>query len=225
MSMFLGLIIIIGIFPAPEKGMYWQTGKIFSMPGFARIMSRNRFDTIYRYFHTANRKAIPRGNNDRLFLVRPVINYLKARFRATYTPESNVTLDEGLMPYKGRLSIKTYNPKKPGKYGIKFYMLCEAKSRYVIDFLTYGGSTSTLKDIVFTLMGPLFDKGYHVFMDNYYNSIELAEELYSHGVLCSGTLCLVRKGAPNFPKNLTHQRVPRNAMHFHRRGNVFIICW
>ncbi|XP_066990454.1 piggyBac transposable element-derived protein 4-like [Macrobrachium rosenbergii] len=129
------------------------------------------------------------------------------------------------MPYKGRLSIKTYNPQKPSKYGIKLYMLCEAKSGDVIDFLTYEGSTSTLKDIVFTLMGPLLDKGYHVFMDNYYNSTELAEELYSHGVLCSGTLRLVRKGAPNFLKTLAHQRVPRNSMHFRRRGNVFIICW
>ncbi|XP_066937335.1 piggyBac transposable element-derived protein 4-like [Macrobrachium rosenbergii] len=111
MAIFLGLIIIMGIFPAPERRMCWQT-------------------------------------------------------------ERNVSLDEGLMPYKGRLSIKTYNPQKPSKYGIKLYMLCEAKSGYVIDFLTYGGSTSTLKDIVFTLMGPLLDKGYHVFMDNYYNSIE-----------------------------------------------------
>ena len=223
-AVFMGMSIIMGFFPAPTRRMYWRRSKLYSMANFAAIMSRHRFEAITRYFHTFNRKAVPRGTTDKLILVRSIMEHLQERFRTTYTPERNISLDEGLMPYKGRLSIKTYNPQKPSKYGVKLYMLCEAKSGYVLDFLTYGGTYSSLKDIVFALVGPYFDQGYHVFMDNYYNSVELAERLYSNGVLCSGTLRLVR-GAPAALRSLTQQRVPRNSMHYRRKGNTFVICW
>ena len=32
----------------------------------------------------------------------------------------------------------------------------------------------------------------HLFMDNYYNSVSLAHELYDNGIHCNGTLHLVR---------------------------------
>ena len=34
-------------------------------------------------------------------------------------------------------------------------------------------------------------QSYHVFMDNYYNSVALAQELYENGIHASGTLRLV----------------------------------
>ena len=128
------------------------------------------------------------------------------------------------MPYKGRLSIKVYNPQKPSKYGVKLYMICEAKTGYVLDFITYEGVSRSLRDIVFELLGAFLSKGYHVFMDNYYNSVSLAQELYDHHVHCSGTLRLLR-GAPSYLKNLKSQNVRRDSVFFRRKGNVFVICW
>ena len=82
------------------------------------------------------------------------------------------------MPYKGRLLIKTYNPAKPDKYGVKIYFLCEAVTGYVFSFSVYRGVHQTLHEIVFSLMGGLLGQGYHVYMDNYYNSVGLAQNLY-----------------------------------------------
>ena len=73
------------------------------------------------------------------------MDYLQQRFRALYIPECNVSLDEGLVPFKGRLSMKVYNPKKPPKYGVKLYILCEAQTGYALDFITYAGIGSTLQ--------------------------------------------------------------------------------
>ena len=106
----------------------------------------------------------------------------------------NLSLDEGALPYKGALSLKVYNPKKTKKYGIKFF-LTESTTGYVIDFSVYTGVFSTLRDTVYGLVERLRGQGYHLFMDNYYNSVSLAQKLYDDGIHCSGTLRLVR-GAP-----------------------------
>ena len=224
LARFLGMVVLMGFIPMPSTRMYWRRNKAYSMGNFASLMSRDRFEAIRRNFHTFNRKAIPRGNRDRLIQVRPLMEYLLSRFGSTYQPDCSVSLDEGLMPFKGRLSMKVYNPKKPHKYGVKLYMLCESKSGYVINFITYAGFSSSLRNIVFSLMEPYLNKGYHVYMDNFYNSVALAEELYANGTHCSGTMRLTR-GAPAVLKNLAKQRVPRNTMHCRRRGNVFVICW
>ena len=77
---------------------------------------------------------------------------------------------------------------------------------------------------MFSLLTPYLNKGYHVFMDNFYNSVALAEELYAHGIHCSVTLRLTR-GTPPSLRALANQRVPRIEMRFRRKGNTFIICW
>ena len=110
------------------------------------------------------------------------------------TPGRYLSLDEGTLPYKGHLSIKVYNPAKPHKYGLKFYFLCDSQNGYVVDFKMYTGEESTLRDTVYSLVGRFVGQGFHVFMDNYYNSVALAQELSNNGIHVSGTLRLSRQG-------------------------------
>ena len=136
----------------------------------------------------------------------------------------NLSLDEGIMPYKGRLAIKTYNPMKPDKYGVKFYYLCEAVSGYVYSFSVYRGISQSLHDTVFGLLGGLMGQGYHVYMDNYYNSVDLARDLYREKVHCTGTLRLTR-GAPPPLADLRGKKQDRNFLKKLRNENTLIMCW
>ncbi|XP_068237096.1 piggyBac transposable element-derived protein 4-like [Palaemon carinicauda] len=154
------------------------------------------------------------------------MEYIHDKCKAIYTPEKHLSLDEGMLKWKGRLNIRKYNPKKPTKYGIKFYFLCESKSGYVLSFDIYRGLYSCLRDTIFKLMGQHLDKGYHVYMDNYYNSVPLAEELYSHGTHVSGTLRVTRRGAPTVLRNCSkYNSLPRGAMDWRRKDNTLVICW
>ena len=152
------------------------------------------------------------------------MEYLQDLCRRMYVPRQNLSLDEGIMPYKGRLSIKTYNPMKPDKYGVKFYFLCEAVSGYVRNFFVYRGTHQSLHDIVFGLLGSLLGKGYHVYMDNFYNSVTLANELYTENTHCTGTLRLQR-GAPPSLKALAGKKQVRNFYRHLRRNNTLVMCW
>lgn len=99
------------------------------------------------------------------------------------------------MSWRGRLAFKVYNPNKPDKYGVNLYMLAESKSGYSYDFEVYAGIGKTMIETVMGLMEPLKYKGYHLFMDNYYNSVQLSEKLLEKGVCTCGTLRL-QHGAP-----------------------------
>lgn len=64
--------------------------------------------------------------------------------------EFNFCIDEQIVPFKGRLSIKPYLKNKPEKCGIKFYVLA-GESGMIEDFLIYHGSTTELKQFTSSL--------------------------------------------------------------------------
>ena len=114
---------------------------------------------------------------------------------------------------------------KPIKYGIKFHFLCEVKTGYVLDCIIYQGVTSTLRDIVFNLLGRHLGQGYHVFMKNYYTSVSLAEELYENKTHVSGTLRLPR-GAPKSSQNKAKSKIlARGEMAYCRKDNTMVLIW
>ena len=226
MAHYLGLLVFFGLLVCGDVRQYWRRGFFMATPNVAGLMTRDAFLAMDRYFHVFNRRAIPRGNQDKLILVRPLMEYLQDRCRMLVVPSKNLSLDEGLLAYKGRLSIKVYNPKKPKKYGVKFFFVTESNTGYVLDFSIYSGVFSTLRDTVFQLVDRFRGKGYHLFMDNYYNSVALAQELYDAGIHCSGTLRLVR-GAPTVLKDVGQnpRLLPKGETLWRRKKDVFCILW
>jgi hypothetical protein len=57
-------------------------------------------------------------------------------------------------------------------------------------------NTPKTTTIVMKLIEPLLSKGFTVWMDNYYNSPDLAHFLKRHNTDCIGTLRLNRKNIP-----------------------------
>ena len=134
---------------------------MYSMVPFSHTMARDDSRRSKSIF-TLSRRAIPRGDTDKLIIIRPVLSFMLKWCRTIYVPLKNFSIDEVMLKWKGHLSIKVYNPLKPTKYGIKFYFLCEAKTSYVLDCIIYRGVTSILRDTIFRLLGDHLSKGYHV---------------------------------------------------------------
>ena len=224
LAQFLGITMMMGILRAPKMSMYWQVGKKWHVPAISTCMSSRRYFQIAKYFHSYNNKAIPDENSDRLIKVRTVMEYLTQKYKTYYIPDKHVSLDEGSMAWRGRLSFKVYNPNKPDKYGVKLYMVAEAKTGYVFDFEVYSGTGRATIETVMNLMAPLRNKGYHLYMDNYYNSVALSEQLLEEGVYTCGTLRMQR-GAPKDLQMQAKKKMASDVTVFRRKGNVFIILW
>ena len=56
---------------------------------------------------------------DKLGKITPIITALLERFRAVYEPGKNISIDEAMIRFKGRSTIKQYLPMKPIKRELK----------------------------------------------------------------------------------------------------------
>ena len=113
-----------------------------------------------------------------------------------------------MIPWRGHLSFKVYNPDKPHKYGIKAYMICDSHTGYCVKFKLYTGKTGlpvtehgATYDLVFGIMKGYFGQGYILYMDNYYSSLQLYWDLWISGVSATGTLRENRRGIPAILKD------------------------
>ena len=53
------------------------------------------------------------------------------KIRQVYHPRKNISVDEGMIAFKGRLAFGQYMPAKPVKYGIKVWMAADASNGFV----------------------------------------------------------------------------------------------
>lgn len=132
---------------------------------------------------------------DKLWKVRTVYELLGGKFTTNYQPPEHLSLDEGVLAWRGRLSFKTYNPNKPDKYGVKGYIVADGVSGYVWRYQVYHGDGRKLIEIVESLLEPARGLGHSVYMDNYYNSVKLCQKLKEQGIDSVGTL-RANRGAP-----------------------------
>ncbi|KAJ8942909.1 hypothetical protein NQ314_009884 [Rhamnusium bicolor] len=142
----------------------------------------------------------------KLYKINPVLQYLKNKFMTIYTPEKNISVDESLVGWKGRLQWKQYIPSKRKRFGIKIFVLCESSTGYVYNFIVYTGKVTNYgviyneeplaSRVVLELSDPLLGKGYCLFLDNYYTSPNLVEKLVGKRTDCVGTLRINRQGIP-----------------------------
>lgn len=114
MKKFLALIMLMGLVRKTEKDEYWSSNPLICTPIFRTVMTRHRFRQLWRYWHFSNNEAC----QDRLDKVKPVITHFQTTFQTVYKPVKELSLDESIIPWRGRLSFRTYNPAKIIKYGI-----------------------------------------------------------------------------------------------------------
>lgn len=209
---FLGLTILQGICMKPSFEMYFTRRESIETPFFNKIMREFRFRLIHKFLHFADNNFIDDDPQIRkLFKIKAIIDYLQVKFMNVYVPGKNISVDESLMGWKGRLSWKQYIPSKRKRFGIKFFILCESSTGYVYNFLIYTGTDTnygpkyneepTAAKIVLALSDTLLNKGHCLFLDNFYTSLYLSEKLVRQKTDCIGTLRLNRKGTPENIKN------------------------
>ena len=126
-----GLSLLMGIIQKPTLKSYFSTHHLISTPGFRDVMARNRFEQILRYIHFSNNKATNYQGPPKLQKIYPVLSYLNNKYQKLYCPKQDISIDESLTLWKGRLGFKQYLPLKTSKFGIKTYELRESVTGYL----------------------------------------------------------------------------------------------
>ena len=130
---FIGLLMLMGIIQKPNLRMYFSRKHMLETPFFPNVMSEERFSLLTRFLHFVDNTNKEIAKRDpKLYKILPVSEYLKNKFQKVYIPGKEVSVDESLLLWKGRLSWKQYIPMKASRFGITLFELCDSAGYFGI---------------------------------------------------------------------------------------------
>lgn len=230
---FVGMLIAMGLHDLPRTELYWSSDRLFRVTPIAHIMPVKRFKKIRQAIHVNDNTAAPkRGdpNYDKLYKLRPLIDRINERFQSQCIQTTSQSVDEGMIAFKGRSSLKQYMPLKPIKRGYKVRLRCDSSTGYAYQFEVYCGKSSDQTTevglgnrVVTTLTESLSDRDIHITFDNYFSSYQLMEQLYSRGIYATATVRANRRDLPV----MAHSRptLERGEFKWRSRNNTAYVIW
>ena len=224
---FIGIKIFMGLHKYPSLKSYWDAKYSSGNLNFNKIMSINYYYLVSKALHFPEKEDSGSSSsekdssactddieNDARADPRQKINLylekLAQNFQKNYELGENLTIDESLVHFKGRNSMKFYIPMKPHKWGFKIHLLCDADTHYLYnmlfdpgkrgkDFIALDNCCSLSESIVLKLLSCIKDnheKRRNVFFDGWYSSLSLMKKLTKMGYLNTTVLRATSKDLP-----------------------------
>ncbi|XP_064483045.1 piggyBac transposable element-derived protein 3-like [Ornithodoros turicata] len=188
---FMGACLYMGLYQMPGSKRYWS-----SRCGIAQVqaaLSRKKFEELKRYLHFSDNSLNQSGGISK---VAPLLGSVRKNLRKI-SMEQCLSVDEQVIPFKGRSRLKQYNPKKPKKWGYKMFVLCGA-SGIPYDFEFYAGKAehpdhltdiSASSNVVLRLAQSVpQDENYRLFYDNWFSCPSLQVALALQGIQSLATV-------------------------------------
>lgn len=204
---FIGVLIAAGLHSLPEIRMCWSSDPLFRIQPVADVMSRSRFMKLLGNLHVADNSQAPgrlHPDFDKLYKIRPLLTFMNDKFACSAVQSSSQSIDESMILFKGRSSIRQYMPMKPIKRGYKVWVRCDSRTGFVYQLQLYTGKeegessstglgTRVVKHLTQTLAGTFI----HITFDNFFSSVELIQDLLSNNIYATGTIRSNRRQLPS----------------------------
>jgi hypothetical protein len=234
MFLFLGIIIQMDHYIRDRIRDYWVTAEQFLTSFYSNTLKRNRFFLILRFLHFSdNNIEIDKqaDNYDRLWKIRTIFDTLNDSYEKYYNPSEHLAVDEIIVKFKGRVIFRQYIPKKHKRFGIKIFKLCDAAG-YTYDMKVYLGKDRTRADqdvtathtTVRDLCRRIEGVGHKLYMDNFFSSPNLFDELTTKKINCCGTVRPSRKGLPQELRN-RKLGLKKGDIRVRVRGDMTMLVW
>lgn len=228
LEQFIGSVIYMPVVALPRSRMYW--GRNTRIPQIADVMSRDRWQAIKSNLHLNDNANMPDQadtSRDRLFKIRPLLDLLLPKFNSIQQAQM-LSVDEQMIPFKGRSSLRQYIPSKPYKWGYKVFVMCDTNG-LVHNFQIYTGVISSVPgrldigssgNIVVKLAEVIKpDTNTILYFDNWFTSLNLINELCKLGIWSLGTIRANRLGGCEFSSDAVLKRRGRGS-HEEQEGKV-----
>ena len=204
LEQYIGILYLKGVLMPKSTPVRALWSKKFAPPCFGAVMSKNRFYEITRFLRfDLKTTRSSRLASDKFALASQIWTPFTENCIRCYHPHEHVTVDEQLYPCKARCPFTQYISQKPDKFGIKFWLVADSTSKYMLNGFPYTGKDDSRpkgmqlgEHIVMTLMKPYYGEGINVTTDSFFTSLSLAKQLNSKKITIVGTLRGNRKELP-----------------------------
>ena len=226
MKAFIGVILQMGMAQLSDIKDYWSTHVTLNFPFFRSVFSRDRFLQIFWMLHVGESDSPNKGSK-----IQPFLDLLIPLFQQCLIPSQEVSVDESMIAFRGRVSFRQYIRGKPEPWGIKAYVLSESKTGYMYNLVIYYGKETQLiskpglnhtTKVVLTLIDTLSNLGYDLYTDSFYTSPTLATELLFIGTTLTGTVMCNRKHMPAATKV---KKLKKGDIDTYRNGQMVVMQW
>ena len=96
----------MGIVTLPSIDDYWKNDPVFN---YRPLSSRTRFRDLHRFLHFVENDTLPSygaPNYSKIQKVKPILQYISSKVEEVYIPTRDLSVDEAMVKYKGRSSVK-----------------------------------------------------------------------------------------------------------------------
>jgi len=167
----------MGLVDLPSYKLFWRKHPLFENSFVKSHISKKEYEFIVRFLHFEDKNV-----EDKISKIRNLVAYFNTLW-TKYSPLCKTyTIDETMIPYRGRLGIKQYMPNKPCKYGIKIYVFASSELAYVQKWHIYSGKydKKDTNNIVLELLQGISSSS-HLFMDSHFGNLPFLEHLHNLG--------------------------------------------
>lgn len=190
---FLGILYLTGYHTLPSIRSYWSTQASLGCQIIKDAMSRNRFAQIKQNIHISDNKNL--DPNDKFAKISPLNNMLNKKFMQFGIFAHHLSVDEQMIAYYGRHSLKMFIRGKPIRFGFKYWVLSSADG-YCFSFIPYTGASANNnpdcglgENVVLRLLENVSEPKEHtVTFDNFFTSHKLLCTLTQKGYFATGTV-------------------------------------
>lgn len=235
MYAYFGFLILMGIVNLPSIEDYWRRDKVYNYHPLASKITRTRFLDIHRFLHFVDNSLLPSYGDptySKIQKVKPILTFVSNQLFNLFVPNKDLSVDEAMVKYKGRSSLKQYMPKKPTKRGFKIWMIADADTGYVLKFNVYEGKMRNMTEkglganVVMQLTENLHHRYHHIYFDNFFTGVDLMLNLLRQGTYSCGTMRSDRKGFPHSLKPTVKSGFKNRGDHkVVTCGNLSITVW
>jgi hypothetical protein len=142
---YLSICLLMGLKKLPCTRLYWARYEpLFHCPVISQTLTRDWYEQITRCLHVANAPESTKDHGsstyDKLHKLRWIIDKVRDRFKAMWSPNQQMTMDESMVMYKGKYCpVWQYMPNKLVQFGIKVWAAADVISKYLWNFEIYCG--------------------------------------------------------------------------------------
>ena len=204
MKAFMGILLAMGLVELPKFHDYWARNAVYTLPWFSNSTHSDRFLQILACLHLFNNQEQPAREHPeyKLFKLGNLPQLLNEVFAKQYKPNQNLSVHEQMVGTRCRVQFIQYTPKKPKKFRIKLWVICEGDTGYSLRYQLYASKLDQEQEnglahrVLFDLAENYLDKGYRIYLDNFYSTVKFFQDLENRQTYGCGT---IRSDRGRFP--------------------------